>query len=346
MKDIYDLYSEILKQKPETVKIKEPIFDEKSNKWLLPGWLFNQSEDIYYDFRSNKLKINEKKISSQVLYDILILKISSPELRPVCPYCGNKVNYRNFKLGYSKTCGSSECISKIVTNIWESPEYREKQTISHIEWASKEENKEFLRERTLNTWKKPGYREKQSKSHKDWAVKEENKEILRNRTLNIWKNPEYRKKQTESHKLYAFNNPGKSISGHSGYAMSNKSSSDLIRFDSNWERDVIENSNNIDEILYIDRANISIKYLFEGGQFIYLPDFIIKTTKDTLLVEVKSEHFLKLDAKTEFKISAGIDFVKNSSDFTDYVLLLGKDLYFDNTYKNFNLENFKKLLKI
>ena len=215
-------------------------------------------------------------------------------------------------MGYNKTCGSNECMSKLVADIWENPEYRKRQTNSHIEWASKPENKEFLRERTLNTWK----------------------------------NPDYREKQVESHKLYALNNPGKLISGHSGYTKSTKSTGDLIRFDSNWEKDVIENSNKIDEILYINRANISIKYQFNGEQFIYLPDFIIKTTKDTLLVEVKSEHFFKLDAKTEFKISAGRDFVKNSPDFTDYVLLLGKDLYCDCAFKVFNLENFKKLLKI
>ena len=109
------------------------------------------------------------------------------------------------------------------------------------------------------------------------ASKEENIEKLRQRTLKVWQDENYRKRQSEVHKEWVKNNPDKirCYNSSHGKVFSNKANKELY-YDSSWEKEVIINADSIDEITKIDRSNLIIEYEFEGSIRRYFPDFRIE----------------------------------------------------------------------
>ena len=296
------------------------------------------------------LKIDSILLTSQLIYDIFILGITDSSQRPKCPICGKSCKYSSINDGYSKTCGSVDCCKKSISNtvykLWSDNDYRKQQSDSHKEWASKEENIEYMRQRSLNTWKSEGYRERQSNVHKEWASKEENIEKLRQRTLKVWQDENYRKRQSEVHKEWVKNNPDKvrCYNSSHGKVFSNKANKELY-YDSNWEKEVIINADSIDEITKIDRSNLIIEYEFEGSIRRYFPDFRIELSNgEIILLEIKADYLMNTD-KNKKKIEAGENFVlKDDNDFNKYLILTGSDLFSDPARTKFDQSKFKQKL--
>lgn len=299
------------------------------------------------------IKINGILLNSQMVYDIFILGITNIDQRPKCPICGKPCIYINFKSGYTKTCNSDSCyresIRRSVTNLWSNKDYKEQQSKSHKEWAKKEENIEYMRQRSINIWKNTKYREKQSNVHKEWASKKENKESLSKRTTKMWENDEYRKKQSEVHKEWVKNNPDKirCYNSSHGIVFSSKARKNLF-YDSSWEKEVIINSDYIDEIKFIDRSNLILEYEFEGSIKRYFPDFRVELSNgNVILLEIKAEYLMETEINKK-KIEAGKIFVlRDDNDFDRYLILVGSDLFSDASRTKFDREKFKqKLLEI
>lgn len=257
-------------------------------------------------------------ISSRVLYDVLVLGLEKfDDERPKCPVCGKPCKYKDIRIGYSKTCGDLKCINEsiknTVTKLWEDEDYQKLQTESHVAWASIEENRALMSERSAKAWQ----------------------------------NEEYRSHQSEVHKKWAKNNPNKVGLGDcylTGYEHSNKSGKDL-KYDSSWEQKVIAGCNDIDEVISINRADMYIEYQLDNITRHYFPDFRIELSSGLiLLVEIKADHKMKEEA-TILKIRAAKEYVKRSdNDFDKYLVLTSKDLFDDKSFKIFNLERLKKAL--
>lgn len=298
--------------KPNRLKSKRGVY-------FLPRWIFDNETDYKDKIRAKKgiLLISKTDVPLQILYDILHLGLKTIDERPKCKICGKPVTFINGYKGYKKLCNNPIC------------------------------KKESGRITALTSWSDNDYRIIQTKSHKVWAAIPENTEYLKNKMLNLWKNEDYRKLQSNSHKLFAKNNPDKVFSGNIGTIESKKSIGGTIRFDSNWEKDVILYCNKDNEIIHINRSNLSIPYIYEDEEFIYVPDFIISTKSGNFLVEVKSDFLLKSDPKTKFKIDAGYRYVDDHKDvYKKYIVLFSADIYSDNNFKIFNETNFKTLLDI
>ena len=321
-----------------------------SKKYIFPGWIFDKEEDVILGGTS--LAILDKLGIRQVLYDLLVLGLTNIESRPKCPICGKNSRFSGLSSGYRRSCGDKNCISEItkleVLSLWENDSYRDTQSKSHKEWASKEENKLKMRESTLKVWSNPEYRDTQSKSHKEWASKEENKLKMREATLKAWLDPEYRKTQIESHKKFALENPDKIRFGNGGTIECSKSEDGFLNYDSSWEKLFIEYSQELDIIKSIDRAGISIPYNYNGDIRRYFPDFkVILTNGKCLMIEIKANWMIEHDERTPLKLEAGKTFAESSVDFDDYLVFTEDVLFVDGQIKkeNFNGNLITELLK-
>ena len=72
---------------------------EDGNFIIVPGWVVDQKEDYIVSTHGTKKFYREFKLNSQVLYDILILGFTNIDQRPLCPVCGNPINFRNNLFG-------------------------------------------------------------------------------------------------------------------------------------------------------------------------------------------------------------------------------------------------------
>lgn len=291
----------------------------KRGVYFLPSWVFKNEKDFKEKIRANNgsLLISGKNIPLQIIYDILHLGLKSIKDRPRCKVCGKFVRFINGYKGYKKLCDDPVCKVNFGKTI------------------------------AIESWNNKEYRIKQTEKHKAWAKLPENIEYLKTKMLNLWKDEDYRELQSRSHKLFVKNNPDKVFSGSGGIIESIKSSGGLIRFDSNWEKDIITFCNSSDEIIQIDRSRISIPYTYLNEEFVYIPDFIISTKNNKYLVEVKSDFLMKSDPRTKYKIKAGYDYVENNKNiFKKYIVLFSTDIYVDNTLKIINESSIKTLLEI
>ncbi len=322
-KDKFDL----LLSKDPTPGIKNRVLKEGQN-YLVPGWVFDSKED--YVKVALKSRFPEKYgLTRQIIYDILVLGLTNFNDRPSCPICGDPCKYWCFSKGYKTTCGKETCIKESfkrkMTDLWKDQDYKERQSTSHKVWAEKEKNKEKLRASSLKAWENEDYRRRQTESHKSWASIDENKEKMSNITKEMWKNEEYRNKQSSAHKNWALNNPNKVFCGRHGTISSIKSNSGEISYDSTWEEDFIEFCNTLDSVISIERSDLHIPYTFNGEIRYYFPDFIIVTENETLLVEIKSDWMLESDERTKLKIDSGRAFVKESQNYSRYLVYYKKD---------------------
>ena len=287
-----------------------------SKKYIFPGWIFDKEEDVILGGTS--LAILDKLGIRQVLYDLLVLGLTNIESRPKCPICGKNSRFSGLSSGYRRSCGDKNCISEI----------------TKLE--------------VLSLWENDSYRDTQSKSHKEWASKEENKLKMREATLKAWLDPEYRKTQIESHKKFALENPDKIRFGNGGTIECSKSEDGFLNYDSSWEKLFIEYSQELDIIKSIDRAGISIPYNYNGDIRRYFPDFkVILTNGKCLMIEIKANWMIEHDERTPLKLEAGKTFAESSVDFDDYLVFTEDVLFVDGQIKkeNFNGNLITELLK-
>lgn len=256
-------------------------------------------------------------ISNQIIYDIFKLGLTSIDQRPKCPYCGDLIKFYDLRRGYKKSCDKKECFKRYMKDVvWGDPEYRKRQTEVHKEWAKKPENQEYLVRRTLNTWKNEEYRKKQVKVHIDWAKNNPDK-------VGAF--------------MFRYTNKGivhlNKLEGGSGE----------VKTDSSWEVKFLEFCDNLDDVVSISRANFGIPYYYNNETRNYFPDFVIKTVKETLLVEVKP-YKLSKDEKSTLKLESGRNYVKSSDEFDRFVLITEKELFTNSCFRDLNTEELIKAL--
>lgn len=314
---------------------KDPNPGEKNrviridNYYKVPGWVFDK-EDEYVNISYKNIKsrgVIKYNLTGQIIYDILVLGLTNIEQRPKCPICGSPAKYDCFSRGYYSTCKSKECISKLakqeVLNLWKNEDYRNTQSQSHKEWASIEENKKRMSEYSKKNWENKEYRKTQTESHVRWASIKENREKMREISVNLWKTDEFRRKMEN-----------RSMTTTHGSIQCSKAS-EIMTYDSLWEKDFIEFCDNTNEIISIKRADFYIEYKDESGiNRMYFPDFIVSLESKVLLVEVKSDWFFNENERTKLKIDAGYKYVLNNNDIDDYIVLLGDDIYTNKSHKN------------
>lgn len=267
--------------------------------YLVPGWVFDSNNDyVEVKYKTLNRRIKREGYNTQILYDILVLGLTKFEDRPRCPICGDLCKFKNFSKGYLKTCNKEKCI------------------------------KESIKNTVKNLWDDENYRSIQSKSHIEWASKEENKQIMREASLKLWSNPEYRETQINSHKKFAQNNPDRIRNGTFGLQPCSKSDKDKLLYDSSWEQLFIILCDNLDIVLSINRVGFGIKYKYLEEDYLYFPDFDITLSNGKrLMIELKANWMISFDKKTPFKLKAGEDYVR-SSDIFDYYLVLTEDQLF------------------
>ena len=286
-----------------------------NNVYHVPGWVFGKNDEfISIKYKTANKVFNDLGYDSQIVYDILVLGIIDINDRPKCPICGCPRKFYNFSEGYLKTCGSESCV------------------------------KNRISEKVADLWSSTDYRTIQTNSHKDWA--ENNKEYLRLRTINTWKNAEYRENQVKVHKEYAKNNPDKIFAGQGGYITCTKSDSENLKYDSSWERIFIEYCEGDEDIISINRPDFHLEYEFESEIHSYFPDFIIKLKNNKeLLIEIKPNWKIRTDPKTVLKLESGNNYVKNiNNKFSDFIVITEDTLFIDCNCKELDLDFLRKII--
>jgi len=298
------------------------------NTYQVSEWFINHNESCELIVVPSKLITKSCKyysINRQILYDVAILNINSENDRPKCKYCGNPLRFDNLYEGYRKTDGGN-CRSLRIQETMKSPEFSE-----------------FCKQRALDQWSDANYKNLQSKSHKDWASKPENRQSMSDIAKSIWNDPEYRKKQTESHRKWISEHPEAIFGGTvSGYVDCSKNTQGKLRFDSSWERDFIRFCMEQDDILEISRTGLLLEYEFENKLFFYNPDFLVNYNNQLYMVEVKAD-WLVTDPRTVKKLEAGRQYVEETSELSKYILISKDELYSDPSCKVINV---KKLIEL
>lgn len=301
---------------------KDPFPGQKNrvkrveNLYLIPGWVFNSKDDlIEVKYKKANKIFSELGYSSQIVYDVLILGLTDIKDRPRCPICNKELKFEKFSEGYLKSCGADSC------------------------------KKECIKMKVMNLWKNRDYRLQQSKSHKDWAMIEENREFLKQRTIKTWQNEEYREHQINIHKEFAKNNPDKINNGIYGVISCLKSDTGILKYDSSWEKLFIEACEECDNIVSINRPNFHIQYFYEGSEYSYFPDFIIKLKNNIeLVIEIKANWKIRTDKRTVEKLKTGKDYINNNSIFKDFLVITEDILFSDKNCKYYNSDFLDKLL--
>lgn len=95
-------FEDLLKLNPNK-GVKIPIENIiKNGKYIIPGWVKEQKEDIIIKFSTDIEK--ETGFSSQDLYDILVLGLVNKSHRPKCLVCEKNTEFRGFNRGYLDCC--------------------------------------------------------------------------------------------------------------------------------------------------------------------------------------------------------------------------------------------------
>lgn len=315
-----EMFDNLLKKDPSP-GIKNRIIINENREIIIPGWMIDSIEDyVNIGKKSTFHYANKFGYTSQIMYDIGVLGLTSINDRPRCPICGNPVEFNIFTRGYFKTCKNPECsknaIKLTVTELWKNQEYKEIQSRSHAEWASFPENKELMRVRSLKMWEDDEYRNRLKTAHIEWAKN----------------NPDKVKS-------------GSNFRGIHGKELSQKSRNGYLFYDSTWEKDFIDFCNKSDFIRSIERSKLHIPYLYEDFTRNYFPDFEIELfTGELLLIEIKPKYLINTDSKTKKKIEAGKKFVSEENRFLAYLVLNEEILYDDVHFKKFSSLKLEKFI--
>ena len=108
--NLYNKYSSFRKEldtdKDLTIYIGEKCDTARSLKYLLPKWISGE-EDEYLGTKKLFYKLNDLGLTTQIYYDLVYLKLSSPLDRPLCKNCGKAVKFKTILSGYTKVCSLS-----------------------------------------------------------------------------------------------------------------------------------------------------------------------------------------------------------------------------------------------
>ena len=55
--------------------------------FILPGWIFDEEKDVLIGYKSANRKFSNIGLTSQIVYDILVLGLTDIKNRPKCPIC-------------------------------------------------------------------------------------------------------------------------------------------------------------------------------------------------------------------------------------------------------------------
>jgi hypothetical protein len=140
-----EIFKKLLSRNPNP-GTKNSLIRE-NNLYKIPGWVFGSKEN-YLEIKYKLLNrtLIKHGFTSQIFWDIYVLGLTNIDQRPKCPICNSSLKFQGIAFGgYYKTCGSRDCKCEFarieVSSLWQKTEYRNTQSNSHIEWASKDENK-------------------------------------------------------------------------------------------------------------------------------------------------------------------------------------------------------------
>ena len=83
----------------------------RNNRYIIPHWLIDQEDDKICSYSEFIKTLDSLSLTVQMFYDIVVLGLTSPTLRPKCLMCGKDVKFVSFSVGYSTFC-SRNCKSK------------------------------------------------------------------------------------------------------------------------------------------------------------------------------------------------------------------------------------------
>jgi len=224
------------------------------------------------------------KMRPKEYYDKYLKK----EDEEICEVCGKNSTFCGIRYGYTRTCGIPRCVSILGTRktgwseqtsarmkkIWQNKDFRHNIIVKITESIKKKWDSDI------------DYRIKQSRA-----------------TKRKWKNEEYRKKIRESQSASASKRIARIGNSHSdrnyktGKFYSNKSKKNIY-YASSYERKAFEKLENDENILWYDRAKVTIKYVRPDDYRFhrYVPDIFVEMKDGTkMIIEIKPESMLNDD---------------------------------------------------
>lgn len=289
----------------------------EGNTLLIPNWITETNEaDGYYRVPKYGTKKFYKNfnLNNKILYDILVLGLTSIDDRPKCPICGNECKFRRNLLGkysgYSSHC-SGKCHYKVIKPKLLSDEAKQKSLKARKESGAYDH---------LKT-NPPG---------KGRKVSEEQKQKQREKMLGRKVPPEQLIRMSNYMSQYYKDNPDKleklinSSRGKSkrGSLQINKSVTKVFKFLSSWEEKVVSFlDRSVDDVVGIE-APEAIQYQFNGTLHYYYADIDITLSNGKhLLIEIKPTAHL-YHKKNMAKFKAAQEYILSNKDiYQDYLIL-------------------------
>lgn len=284
-----------------------------------------------------KLK-TKYNITSQLIYDILVLGLTKIDDRPKCPICGKPIRFRNNLIG--KYCGYGKTCSNKCHLILYEDKFRSEDSIKKsVETRMKNGGYDHM---FGNTYGKGISRSEESRLSQSLKMKgrKRSSESIAKQTKTL---SEYFKNNPD--KLIKFVNSPKGKSKR-GSLMLKKSKITNFSYLSSWEELLLVYlDNELDDVIEIN-VPIGISYTYEDREHYYYADIDITLSNGKkLLIEIKPSAHL-YHKKNQAKFKAGKDFVMNDKNYLDYVILTEKEL-FENPRKQtiLNKQSIDKIIK-
>ena len=289
--------------------------------FILPGWIMGKQEDLTVSVKGMKKFYKESETSSQILYDVLVLGLTSIEDRPKCPVCGNEIKYRGNILGkysgYNKTC-SHNCRLNLIRELTKTEDAVKRRVKTMRENGGYDHL--FGNTYRKDTPIKDSTREKISKANKG---RKQPVDAVR-------KSAESRSRRFKEHPEELEKFIGNYKKSKKGRVFIEKSSKGYYTYMSSWEEMFVIFCNNLDFIEFIENPE-GIEYEFEGRKHYYYPDVLLISNNKKLLIEIKPKYYLS-EEKNKAKFSAGREWVENREDYLGYLIYTEDDLLDGNRY--------------
>ena len=308
---------------------------EDGASFIIPGWVTNSVNNTLVSTKGMKKFYKDHNLTSQILYDVLVLGLTSIEERPKCPVCGKEIKYRGNLTGkysgYNETC-SNKCRLNLIRDLSNTDEAKRKQVESmrrsggynHLYWNTYRKDHPVL----------DSTREKISKANKG---KKQPPEAAK-------KSAESRSKRFKEHPEELEKFVGNYKRSKKGRVSLSKAPKGYYTYLSSWEEMFAIFCNELDFIATIENPE-GIEYQFNNSIHYYYPDMLLTTTTGLkLLIEIKPKYYLT-DEKNQAKFSAGKSWVQSRDNYLGYVIYTEDDLLDGNRYST-ELSKEKLLSKI
>lgn len=282
----------------------------KSVYYLLFSWMSNDGLEHEISAKAAAKQFSKYGITEQIYFDILVLNIYDPNLRPKCE-CGNYTKFISISYGYRKYCNKA-CMYK----------YRETNEPFRLSKRNKgyhhsEETRKKISE--SNTGKKhtPETIEKLKRNARlglnrtGMRTPMETREKQRQAALRrIAENPESVLKNFYSNRKTGKYKPAKSEKE--------------IKYLSSWELKFMKICDLSKDVIKIDTVE-SIPYTFDGKDHLYIPDFkLTLSTGLIVIIEIKPKNLIN-DPKVLAKRISAIKYCKTKN--YKYVTLTEIELF-------------------